>query len=674
MEPRELIFSDFLDLMNEKCPDVPAVTCEGTTLTFAQLRIGVMRCALSLSRAGIGKGDKVGLWSFNSIAWLISFLGITETGATAALMNYGLKGEDTSALLRSVDANWLVVGQNAMTIFDPESAAGVAADAGISAERTLRDMDLARAALDPGAPLPTAEDIDEYKKLRVSAGPHDTRVLIFTTGTTSFPKAPELSSYSILNDARSAAGVIFPENDTMGTVGLLALPMFHSYGLTVVFAMLSKGIHVILPPVLKADIIAGLIETYDVKVMASVGAIYGMLTQAPGFDKKVAGRLRYCIVGGGFETPVKMMRLENAFRGAKIINGYGQTECSPIISVASGSDRLEKRAVTVGRPLPGLEVKIWSRERGFVPEGTIGEVVVKGFCQMNGYYGLPKEKQVIDSDGWLHTGDLGRFDEEGMLQLTGRIKDIIIRCGENISPSDVEKVLLEEEQIRDVKVLGAPHVVWGESVEACVVTKDNAGLDEDALKARLRTKLSSFKIPSHFFVFKQFPLKENGKLDQRTLKADMLNRLRGRNIQDVLDMGMNIFSITLKNQSYTIYPTCALVCGLAEKLGFDKTQIHRINHGVEEMLTERIEKAFSGSADIRLDVELLPQWLRLRFADSGRLYRLEDAENSLSAKIILANVDAYSVMTNARGETEYCLDYQYGDDFDVKEYLMKNQK
>ena len=674
MESREMAFSDFLELMCSKCPDSPALTCEGTTVTFDQLRIGAMRCALQLSRKGIGKGDKVGLWGFNSLAWMISFLGITEAGAAAVLVNYGLKGEDTSALLKSVEANWLITGPNAVTIENPAAAGKVASDAGIPAERIINYLDLAMAALNPGAPIPAKDDITELQLIRSSMDVHETQVLIYTTGTTSFPKAPQLSPYSILNDAFHAASVFFPDTDIVGTTGLLALPLFHSYGLTVIFSLMSKGIHVILPPILKPDILADLIEKYGVRDMASVGAIYGMLTQLPDFDTKVAGKLRYCIVGGGFETPVKMMRLENAFRGAKIINGYGQTECSPIISVASGADRLEKRAVTVGRPLPGLDVKIWNKGLKNVPDGTIGEVVVKGFCQMNGYYGLPAEKQVIDADGWLHTGDLGRFDEEGMLQLTGRIKDIIIRCGENISPSDIEQVLLEDELIQDVKVMGAPHPVWGESVEACVVTKNNAWLDEDAMKKRLRAKLSSYKIPSHFFVFRKFPLNENGKLDQRTLKAMMLNRLRGRNIMEVLDMGMNIFSVTMKNQSYTIYPTCSMVCSLAERLGFDEKQINRIRHGVEEMLTERVEKAYSESANICLDVELLPQWLRLRFTDSGRLYQLDDEENSLSAKIILANVDAYSANTNPNGETEYCLDYMYGEDFDVKKYLVEHTK
>ena len=674
MVPKEIIFSEFLDGMCEICADAPAVTCEDVTVSFAQLRQGALRCALQLSRAGIGRGDKVALWGFNSIAWLISFLGITGAGATAVLMNYGLKGEDTAALMKSVGVDGLIVGPNAVVVVKPDAVGTIAASAGIPADRIFRDLDLAKAALDPAAPLPTEEDMAEYQALQTAMDPHDTQVIIYTTGTTSFPKAPQLSAYSILNDAYMAADRIFPDQDRVESTGLLALPLFHSYGLTVTFAFLSRGIHMILPPVLKPDILAKLIDTCQVRDMASVGAIYEMLTYLPDFDARVAGKLRHCVVGGGFETPVKMMRLENAFQGAKIINGYGQTECSPIISVASGEDRLEQRAVTVGRPLKGLDVKIWDREQGFVPQGTVGEVVVRGFCLMNGYYGLPEEKQAVDADGWLHTGDLGRFDEEGMLQLTGRIKDIIIRCGENISPLDVEKALLEEDEIREVKVLGAPHVVWGESVEACVILKDGATLDEDGLRQRLRLKLSSFKIPSHFFEFKVFPLNENGKLDQRTLKANMLNRLHTQVVMDELKMGMTIFSTTMKNQSYTIYPACALVCGLAERLGFGGKQVNRIRHGVEEMLTERVEKAYSESADIRMDVELLPQWLRLRFTDSGKLYRLDADENSLSAKIILANVDAYSARTNADGETEYCLDYQYEDEFDVKSYLMKHTK
>jgi len=674
MEARELLFPDFLTEMAIKCPAAPALTCEGNTLSYGELKVMAECCSVQLIRAGVKKGDKVGLWGFNCTPWIVAFLGITGAGGIAVLLNYGLKAEDETALMKSTGCSWLVVGPNTVTIQNPEDAVQAAVRAGIPKEHVLQDKMLAEACLAMEGPTLSAADAALLAFRREEMDSHDTQVIIFTTGTTSFPKAPQLSSYSILNDAFSAGSVFFPGEGLVATKFLLALPLFHSYGLSVIFAALSKGMHIFLPVVLKPEIINNLIYENEIIDMASVGAVYGMMIRMPDFEEKVAGRMRICIVGGGFETPVKMMRMENAFGGARIINGYGQTECSPIISVASSDDPLERRAVCVGRPLPGLDVRIWRPDKGFMGLEEIGEVVVKGFCLMNGYYGLPEEQQAIDADGWLHTGDLGAFEKDGMLRLTGRIKDIIIRCGENISPSDVEKVLLEEENITEVKVLGAPHPVWGESVEACIVVKDEAAFDPEKLTRELKTRISSFKVPSHFFIYPRFPLNSNGKLDQRTLKADMLQRLLALNIRQAVDRGMRIYSLTMKNQPYTIYPACSMISGLTDNLGFSDRQINRIRLGVEEMLTERIANAYEAGGEIRLDVDLMPQWLRLSFVDGGKKYRLEDVENSLSAKIILANVDAYSVNTTEDGKTEYCLDYQYADDFNVNEYLVKNTR
>lgn len=674
MEARELLFSDYLAETSEKYRGLPAITCEGKTLTFEELAQASNLCSAALIKAGVKKGDRVALWGFNSIPWVISFLGIVNAGGVAVLMNYGLKAADTVALLKSVGASWMIVGPNVITMTDITGAMAVAREAGISRDHIFQDAMLATLGSSEEEipdPLQVKEVLAQVKS---QMDPHDTQVIIFTTGTTSFPKAPQLSSYSILNDAAGAAQIMFPGDDRIEDNSCLALPLFHSYGLTVLFALTGRGSHVFLPMVLKPDQITDLICDNQIGIMASVGAIYSMMAMHPQFDEKVAGRMKYCIVGGGFETPVKMMRLENAYGGAKIINGYGQTECSPIISVASGDDPLELRAVSVGRILPGLDVRIWRKDKGFVPVGEVGEVVVKGYNTMNGYLGLPKEQQAFDEDGWLHTGDLGRLDENNMLYLTGRIKDIIIRSGENISPSDVEKAVLEIPGVREVKVLGAPHRLWGESVEACVVLRDKVLFNVEEVRRMLKAKLSSFKVPSHFFVYPSFPLNENGKLDQRTLKADMLTKLLSINIREEVDSGMKIMSLTLKNQKYSINPACSMTAGLAENLGFGLRQRNRIRLSVEEMMTERVTNAYTESGEITLDVILMPHWLRLRFTDKGKLYRLEDTQNSLSAKIILANVDAYMTQMTADGAAEYCLDYQYEDDFDVNSYLVKNSK
>lgn len=658
------LFPEVLKHLSETCADLPALTCGEQTLTFAQLRSAADAAAVKLIRAGVKKGDKVLLWGFNGIEWLIAFYGIVQAGGTAVLMNYGLKAPDVSALSAMVGASFAVIGANTISISSQEQAVKAVVSEKLTPDRILPIFTF---AWSPEQEEISDEEREMLEKAEAAVDPKDSQVIIYTTGTTSLPKAVLLSSYSILSNAEGASMLL---GDDVSETICLALPMFHSYGLVVSQVYLALAKHVYLSPVLKPDTLAKMIAENDIKDLSSVGAIYGMLIRLPDFEQKLSGRLRTCIVGGGFTTPVEMMRLEKLFNSARLICGYGQTECSPIISVETFNDPLEKRAVSVGHSLPNHEVRIWSSEKGFLQQGEIGEIVVKGPSLMNGYYGLPAEKQAIDADGWLHTGDLGRFEEDGMLQFAGRIKDIIIRSGENISPVEIEKALLSEPDVRDAKVMGAPHPIWGESVEACIVP-ENGSIDTDDLVDRLKKVLSTFKVPSHFFVYDRFPLNENGKLDQRSLKADMLNRLYELALSHSVDEGMRILDLRLKNRSYSIVPACSMVQQLAEQLQFDRSRSERIRLSVEEMLTDRIDNAYDDSGEIRMEVLLMPHWMRLRFTDNGKEYKLDSKDASISAKIILANVDAYSSGRTEDSEATYSLDYQYTDGFDVKKYLMR---
>ncbi len=658
------LFSQTLIRGAQEYPDRPAVTCRDTTLTYSQLKMAADRCTVKLVKAGFARGDKAILWGFNGIEWIVSFFGIVQAGGVAALMNYGLKSQNVSDLSKMVDASWGIIGGNTISIADKDAAVKALAEGGIPVQHIFP----ATAFVGPDAFAPlTAEETALLEEALTRSNPEDSQVIIYTTGTTSIPKAVLQSSRSILSNAEGAMEIL--KND-IGSSICLALPMFHSYGLMVAHCYLAMGRHVHITPLLKPDTLMGMIYEHHITDMCSVGAIYSMLTTMPEFEQKLAGQLSMCIVGGGFTTPVEMMRFEKLLGGGKFLVGYGQTECSPVISVECGADPLEKRAVSVGRSLPNHEVRIWNEGTGFAETGEIGEIVVKGPSLMNGYYGLPQEMQAIDQDGWLHTGDLGRFDEDGMLQFAGRIKDIIIKSGENISPVEIEKALLEQPQIREAKVMGAAHPIWNESVEACVVLKTDQ-LDEDDLRARLKQKIGSFKVPSHFFVFDSFPLNENGKLNQRLLHKLMLERLYESNLSAALDEGLRILDLRVLNRSYVIVSSCSMIEQLASQLGFDEEKAGKIRLSVEEMLTDRIDNAFEENGIIRMEVLLMPEWLRLRFTDTGRKYSLEAEDASFSAKIILANVDSYSSGENEKGETIYSLDYVYDEGFDVKDYLMR---
>ena len=666
MDRKELLFTTRLEHLAQNSGDLPAITCE-TTLTYHQLYDASRRCALSLAAAGVQRGDRVLLWGLNGADWLVEFIGIIMAGGVATLMNYGLNAEDVTRLTKNVDAKWALIGGNRVSAQDPKAAAQAVIEGGVPMDHIMPMADLFKASMDLSRPI----DPENFRMLAEQVRPEDTQYIIFTSGTTSLPKAVQLSSYSTLSDVDAVNEYL---KDDWQKNCCVALPLFHSFGLVCVLLSMCNGSHTHLIRDIKPNLIRDTIAENGIELLATVGAVYSGLTMLPDFESKLAGRLKLCVVGGGFTTPTEMMRVENMLGGGKMLIGYGQTECSPVISVNIPTDPLERRAVSVGRILPGLDVRIWREDTGFLKTGEIGEVVVKGPIVMNGYLGLAPEEQPFDADGWLHTGDLGMIAEDGLLLLAGRIKDIIIRSGENISPSEIEKVMMENPAIRQVKVLGAPHPIWGESVEACVVYNGEAP-DEATMRASLEKRLSKFKIPSHFFTYSEFPLNSNGKLDQRGLKADMLEKLRAIFIRNALDDGLRIVKLKVGNRTYTITPVCDLVQGIAEQLGFRGRQVIRIRLAVEEMLTERIENAYEATGgEITLEVVLMPQWLRLRFSDTGKPYHLEGEDVSLSAKIILANVDAYSSSLSDDNIAGCNLDWQYQDDFDINDYLMQNQE
>ena len=542
----DLTFGEFLKKQSMEYGAAPALICDGRTVSYKELYALCERGAERLKRDGFAKGGKAVIWGFNSIEWVIAFYSVTIAGGTAVLMNYGISAEEAGRLMSSAGASWLLYSESKALTADRNAAVRAAQAAGIEQKNVRRLEYLSEGRCDGGLsgnenaaaeqgtgqgcgnPCGTEKCGGDKGTVYQKTGSRDTCVIIFTTGTTSEPKAVQLSAYSVLNDALGAYEIL---KDGIKDSLCVALPLFHSYGLLVLHVYLCTGRRTHLTRAVRPDAIAELVGQGDVTDMASVGAMYAMMTGLPQFDEKVRGRLNVCIVGGGFTTPSEMMRLEQAFGGARILCGYGQTECSPVISVAAPDDSLELRAVSVGHILPGLEVRVHRSGAGFASHGEQGEIVVRGYCTMNGYFGRSADENPVDQDGWLHTGDVGRLIDSDMLQLTGRLKEIIVRCGENVSPAEVERALTSISGVRSAKVLGAPHRVWGESVEACVVPEK---MPEDSkaeerfclmLMNCLKKMLSAYKLPSHIFLYDEFPLCASGKTDIRALREDMLGRL-----------------------------------------------------------------------------------------------------------------------------------------------------
>ena len=339
MEQNTMNFYDYLKAAAAEYGERPALTCGPKSISFSQLDVATDVCALRLMAKGIRPGDKVVLWGVSTIEWVISYYGALKAGAVAVLMNYGLKGEEVADLAKMVDASAFVIGGNSVSVTDPMEAAKVAVMAGAAQDKIFPETKIAALSellKDPAAPMAdypeniTKENLGVLAVLNQNIDPKQSQVIIYTSGTTSKPKGVMLSAHSILSDIDMAAEKL---GEYINKPACLALPLFHSYGLTVMGIVHKLGSNVILVPDIKPDKIRDIISTFKTELLATVGAVYGMLTQLPDFAERIVPAVRICVTGGGFTTPVEMMRLEKAFTNAKIICGYGMTECSPIISV-----------------------------------------------------------------------------------------------------------------------------------------------------------------------------------------------------------------------------------------------------------------------------------------------------------------------------------------------------
>ena len=230
------------------------------------------------------------------------------------------------------------------------------------------------------------------------------------------------------------------------------------------------------------------------------------------------------------------------------------------------------------------------------------------------------------------------------------------------------------DNIREAKVMGAPHPIYGESVEACVTMTDGgASFDQEKIKAALRTMIARFKIPSHVFLYDSFPLNVNGKLDQRALHADMLTRIKRLAVDEELAGGVTVFDVVVKNSAYAIVPVTSLVSELASSVGFNRRRVLSIRLAVEEMLTERIMDAYSAAGNIRVRITLMPEWLRVSFSDSGVEYFIDKRrDTSMSAKIILKAVSDFHT-DYPDGKPVYCMDFLYENEFSIQDFLLKSK-
>jgi len=512
-----LSFKSFLERKVQTESGRVVVKTDTDSYTWSDIDKCSQLVADDLAKLGVKKGTHVGLISANSINWIITFFAIQKLGAMAMLFNFGLFPHETAKVASIADVTHLCYGEMPAARDEEAFLNEVKNAEGSTVKFTYsikKSIDL-------------KQRYDEYESMKDKFGQTvdaDTPcTVIFTSGSTGKPKGVILSSYNILNAAVSSR-----KNQTLNSSdrNCLILPMFHIFGLVAgLFANFLADSLICLPKDIRTDTLLHMIEKERCTIFHSVPTMMIALVNNKSFDPARCSTLRCTILSGAAATVSQIQMFREKLPNEHFISSYGLSEMAPV-SASDYGDTDEHLLYTVGKPFPNIEIKI----QDYVTKKECrlreqGEILVQGYNLMMGYYKLSPDDQSIDEDGWLHTGDLGYLTEEGYLCLSGRLKELIIRGGENIMPGEVESVISSLDGVNMVKVFGVPSDFFGEEVGACIKMQEGFAFDEEKIRSELSQKLAKFKIPAYFVEYKDFPLLGSGKIDTVTLKKNMLSRL-----------------------------------------------------------------------------------------------------------------------------------------------------
>ena len=481
----------------ERVPDNVAVRLGETELTYAELDDRSARLATLLAARGVEPGDRVGVMLPNVPEFPVAYYGVLRAGAIVVPMNVLLKRREIAFYLSDSGAKLLLAWHG----FAEEARAG-AEEAGTE----LIEVEPAGfAALLAGQePTPGLAETEES----------ETAVILYTSGTTGKPKGAELTHANLHKNADVSRRTTCEIE--AGDVVLGALPLFHSFGQTVSMnASLAAGATLTLVPKFDPGEALATMQRDRVTHFYGVPTMYGALLHHPERESYDTSALRTCITGGA-SMPVEVLRgFEQAF-GAIVLEGYGLSETSPV--ACSNHPDKERRAGSIGTPLEGVEMKVVDENDEEVPQGEVGEIVIRGHNIMKGYWQRPEATAEAMCNDWFHSGDMAKVDEDGYFYIVDRKKDLIIRGGYNVFPREVEEVLYEHPKIREAAVVGLPHPELGEEVGAAVVRMENEELLAEEVSAYVKDNLAAYKYPRVVWFLDELPKGPTGKILKREIE------------------------------------------------------------------------------------------------------------------------------------------------------------
>ncbi len=525
----DLTFPQVLDRVCEEFPDQYAFryTTLDYTRTYKEFRDDVDTFARALIAMGVKRGDHVAIWATNVPAWYITFWATVKIGAVLVTVNTAYKVYEAEYLLKQSDTHTLVMVDGykdsdyvqIMNELCPELKNHDPKDPLYSKRLpflrnviTVESKQPGCYTFDEAMALSEKVPVEEVYKRAASIDKHDVCNMQYTSGTTGFPKGVMLTHYNVVNNGKAIGDCMdLSTADRM----MIQVPMFHCFGM--VLAMTASMTHAVtMSPIPAFSPRRGLdcINKEKITCFHGVPTMFIAMLGHEDFPKTDFSHMRTGIMAGS-PCPIQTMReVIEKMHMPEICITYGQTEASPATTMSKTTDSIETRVNTVGGPIFGVECKIVDPETGEeLPDNVDGEFVARGYNIMKGYYKMPAATAAaIDSEGWLHSGDLARRTPEGYFKITGRIKDMIIRGGENLYPKEIEDFIYTHPDVKDVQVIGVPDKQYGEEAMACVIPKEGTDLTEEKLREFIVANIAKHKVPKYITFVDSFPMNAAGKI------------------------------------------------------------------------------------------------------------------------------------------------------------------
>jgi fatty-acyl-CoA synthase len=498
------------------------------TLSWQQLQQEVESVARGFLAIGLKKGDRLGIWSANSKEWIICFLAAAQIGVPVVCINFHFKKRELLDLCR-------LTGIKALCFSDGFKSNDFIEVINCLSEKASENNDiLPRLFISMGnkhaeksVSLSQLKEVSqkisdkEYQHAVSQVSVKDLLTIQMTSGSTAMPKGVMLSQYNVINNAMlSAQRLGVTHNDVI----CLAVPLFHCFGLSsCLFFALTTGCQLVLLDNYCAEDVLKVVQDYRCTVMHGVPTIFSRLMKHEQFSHYDLSSLDKGIIAGASFPSALVDDIENTLGMKGITVSYGQTEASPCCTQTLPNDALSIKRSSIGKPLPFVEMKIISPKTGKpVPVGVLGEICTRGFHVMMGYDNAPdKTKEALDEEGWLHTGDIGYVDKQGNYHYASRMKEIVVRGGENISLCEIEEAIAEYPGVDATKAFGIPSTDLGEEVIATICVQKDYTLNESELRTFLQERLARYKIPKELHFFTQFPHTPCGKIDVQALKLQL---------------------------------------------------------------------------------------------------------------------------------------------------------